>query len=527
MKPNFWHTVDRKHPHPRRNRRSSEGVIAIKFAFLLPVLIGMLGLVVDTGILMATHRQTQSAADAAALAYASDRIRGISSAGASASATTFVGTHNGLSGSLPLTINEPPASGPYAGRSDFVEVIVNTPMTTYFIQILGLTSAQTVSARAVAGFEAVSAGEGVMVLDPFAKPGLSVAGQSTLRVEGRIVVNSAQGGVDENGAEVLGPSPTPAASAGQPNDDSKGIYAERIDVVGGVDRPAQFKPYTPGDPNPLRTRQLGEVDPLRTLPTPIEALGVDPTPRGDVRTGGGTTSGLITGGYVNGQNSQASGGEVIANGLYTATASDAILHPGVYDSITITGGTVYMIPGIYILAAKKNNQSAFSITGVAPIVIAEGVMIYNTGNNFNTATGSPDSGDGEKPPPGNNTSLEDGATLGEFSLNQGMKFTAIDTTKYSYGTLYQGAKNVSDLFNGITYYQRRRSNKEISVTGNSSDAEINGTWYAKWAPLSISGNGNYDAQFIVGSIKLSGNGTIVLQGAGKNRGKANQLFLVE
>jgi hypothetical protein len=503
-----------------------DAAIAVKFALLLPVLIGMLGLVIDSGLMMASHRQTQSAADAAALAYAMDRMRGRSASQASATATTFVTVHNDLVDSTPLTIHEPPQTGPYAGRADFVEVSVTTPIRTNFIQVLGIGANQLVRARAVAGFEAVAAGEGVMVLDPGATPGLSVSGQSTLRVRGSIVVNSAQGGVDENGIAVDGPSPTPAASAGQPNDSSKGIYAERIDVVGGVDRPAQFKPINPGDPSPLRTRQLGETDPLRSFPVPTVALGVDKTFRGDVQIGGGNSQGVQPGGYVSGVNSIAKQGDVIANGLHIAAADDAILHPGVYSSIAIQGGTTYFIPGIYVISANKKNQSVFSISGVSPLVIAEGVMIYNTGHNYNPDNGNPDSNDGETPPPGN-SDLEDGAMLGSFSLNRGMKFSPLDTTKYDYASLYNGAKHVSERLNGMTYYQRRRSKQGLSISGNSSDADISGTWYAKWAPLSISGNGSYDAQFIVGSISLSGNGTIVLQGAGKNRGKANQVFLVE
>jgi hypothetical protein len=512
----------------RQHKQNRRGAIAVKFAVLLPVLIGMLGLVIDTGLMMAAQRHTQSAADAAALAYAMDRMRGRSQSQAATTAATFVGTHNGLSESLPLTINEPPQSGPYAGNADFVEVYVTTPIQTIFIQVLGVAPNRQVQARAVAGFEAVAAGEGVMVLDPGAAPGLSVAGQSTLRVRGRIVVNSAQGGVDENGETVDGPTPTPAAAAGQPNDDTKGIYAERVDVVGGVDRPAQFKPIDEGDPSPLRCRQLGETDPLRNLPTPTVALGVDKTPRGEVSVGGGTASGVQTGGYVSGVNSVAQEGDEIANGLYVASAGDVILHPGVYDDIKITGGTVYFIPGIYVLAAKKKNQDVFSISGTDPVVIAEGVLIYNTGHNFNPDNGSPDANDGETPPPGGvNTDLEDGAALGTFGLNRGMKFSAIDTTKYNYAALYEGAQPVDEVLNGMTYYQRRRSRKGISIAGNSDEAELSGTWYAKWARLSISGNGLYDAQFIVGSLSLTGNGTIILLGTGSNRGKANQLFLVE
>ena len=52
------------------------GKTLVMFAILLPVLLGMTGLVIDGGLLMAAHRQVQNAADAAALAAAMDKYRG-------------------------------------------------------------------------------------------------------------------------------------------------------------------------------------------------------------------------------------------------------------------------------------------------------------------------------------------------------------------------------------------------------------------------------------------------------------------
>src|SRR5438128_10845740 len=46
------------------------GKVLVLFAFLLPMLLGTTGLVIDTGLLLAAHRQAQNAADAAALAAA-------------------------------------------------------------------------------------------------------------------------------------------------------------------------------------------------------------------------------------------------------------------------------------------------------------------------------------------------------------------------------------------------------------------------------------------------------------------------
>ena len=59
------------------------------------------------------------------------------------------------------------------------------------------------------------------------------------------------------------------------------IEATNIQVVGGVDNPANYKPFVAGDPNPLHARALPEPDPLRNLPTPTASTpGVNTTYRG-------------------------------------------------------------------------------------------------------------------------------------------------------------------------------------------------------------------------------------------------------
>ena len=105
-----------RRPDPRPGRRRP-GKILVMFALLLPALLGMTGLVIDGGLLMAAHRQAQNAADAAAMAAAMDKLRGKANATATATATTFVKDpqYNNLPNAT-LAINIPPTSGPYAGE---------------------------------------------------------------------------------------------------------------------------------------------------------------------------------------------------------------------------------------------------------------------------------------------------------------------------------------------------------------------------------------------------------------------------
>ena len=56
---------------------------------------------------------------------------------------------------------------------------------------------------------------------------------------------------------------------------------------------------------------------------------------------------------------------------------------------------------------------------------------------------------------------------------------------------------------------------------------LEGTLYAKWGHTKISGQGTYDAQFIVGSMAIDGQGDVTILFVGGKKGKAPQVFLVE
>ena len=547
------------------------GVVMVLFAMILVVLIGLIGLVIDGGFLMSSHRQAQNAADAAALAAAFEKYRGRSDSDARTAADDFVDL-NGFVAIPDLvngtSFNIPPSSGPFAGNNRYVEVILTVPVRSFFIQILGGPGSNDVTARAVAGFEAVAAGEGVMVLNRAATPGLSVSGGARIRVNGRIVVNSEGGGVDENGVTVVPASDLAAGSTAVTVQVSNqtppaGIYATWLDVVGGVQSAsvANIYPYAgpglgppTGEPSPLHARALPEPDPLIQLPTPTTGTGVDATDyagsgryRGSVAVTSSNATGDISNGYVAGRNSKITAANVTGNNLpqildssgtsvFTGIspaafqAEDVILYPGIYGSISITGGRTFFVPGIYVFSPKQNTTSVFSvggnINGTATIV-GRGVMFYNTGNSYNPANGNPDANDGETAPQGNSGVADDTLFAGGFTVSKDVQLSPIDTTKYPYATYYNNARAVSADFDGMLFYQRRRNLSAFSITGNASDGRMTGTVYAKWAPFLLAGSGAYDAQFIVGSLKASGSADITILAAGSQRGRANRVFLVE
>lgn len=443
------------------------GTILVITGIVLIALIGLLGLVIDAGQLMTAHRVTQNAADAGAMAAAMDLVVGNSSSTARTSTSTFVQGYNGLSNAT-VIVNIPPASGPYAGNSNFVEVVVSNPVNVRFIQLVGVAAVQTVTARAVAGWEGVAVGEGVMAVDPGARPGINLSGNGNLTVQGTVVSNSNGGGKTATGEPINNGESGYAIST----NGNGSLYASDVQSVGGVRDPSAIQNITPGNPTPLHTGVVAQPDPFQFMPTPTIANGAVANNYGAVKLSGN---------------------------------QNVTLSPGVYTSVTLSSNVnVTLNPGIYVIAG-----GGLSISGNATLT-GNNVMIYNTGSDFNVSTGLPDSGDGSSSPPASGN-----ATFGGVSLTGN---AVLNLTPYA---------NASSPFNGMALYQRRLNTQPLSLAGNGSADILKGTVYAKWAPLDLSGNGTFNSQFIVQKLDFTGNGNLTLDTTGQPTAQTNQVFLVE
>lgn len=433
-------------------------------AILLPVLLGVTALVIDGALMMSAAREAQSAADAGAMAAAVDLVRGRSSLQAEATATTFVQTHNGLSNAV-LTVHHPPSSGAYEGNSRYVEVIVQRPVQTFLMHVLGASRDQTVKGRAVAGYRPVTPTAGVIALDPDARPGLSVSGGGTLTVNGGVIVNSEGGGVDELGQPINNGNTGYAASSSNNGQ----LLASDFQIVGGVNTPANFKNIDPyNSTSPLHTGALVHSDPLRYLPPPTIANGANPTEYPAVSVSGNQT---------------------------------VTLSPGIYPSIRISAGKAIFQPGIYIIRGGD-------LTITDQDVTAFGVMFYITGSDYNVSTGWPDAGDMENRPPATSTT-----TFGSVTINAGLNFSGYD--------------QVGSPFDGMLFYQRRWNTRTFDIQGNSYAGNLAGTIYSKWAGVKVAGQGTYGSQFVVKSLDVAGTGNVTIDYANKSLVSANQVFLVE
>lgn len=136
------------------NRRSGEaGYVLIVVAVCLPVLIGVLGLAIDVGHLRYMKWRMQAAADAAAVAGASE-LRYPPGSRDVQKAAQLDALKNGFdyrTTDINVTVNYPPMSGSCHGQpyENFcVEVIVAQNQPTFFMKIFGVDSTP-ISARAV------------------------------------------------------------------------------------------------------------------------------------------------------------------------------------------------------------------------------------------------------------------------------------------------------------------------------------------------------------------------------------------
>jgi hypothetical protein len=305
-------------------------------------MFGMLGLGIDAAYLFHLKRMAQVAADAGAKA-ASIELEAGSNADAVTSAAvadiTTNGFTNGVNGAT-VVVNNPPASGRYAGVAGAVEVIVTQSTSTFFMQVLGTTTAAA-KARAVGGRADSSAC--IYVLDPTANHAFEVSGGAALNANCGIVDDSSS----SHAFNVSGGSSITATSAS---------------VVGGVEQCTGCT--ITGDPTHVVTGATFEADPLSGIPAPT--------------VGACTYTGVVghtTGVSLNGGAKSVLPSTAPAITGTGTTADPYVLNPGTYcNGITISTSNVIFNSGTYIL-----NGGGLTSSSASSVLTGTGVTFYNTG----------------------------------------------------------------------------------------------------------------------------------------------------
>jgi hypothetical protein len=133
-------------------RKGESGQVLPLIALCMASLMGFGGMAVDVGYWRYQQREQQSATDAAALGGAQQLIYSNCTSGANTGATndaTDNGYTTGVKG-VSVAVNNPPASGVFAGNNCAVQVqIQSSNVATFFTRLFGKASMQ-VSTQAVA-----------------------------------------------------------------------------------------------------------------------------------------------------------------------------------------------------------------------------------------------------------------------------------------------------------------------------------------------------------------------------------------
>jgi hypothetical protein len=346
-----------------RNKNEA-GQALILTAVALVALIGFAGLAIDMGVMRHDKRLQQTAADAAAIAGASNLGFGGVTSGAQDAASRVGYTDNGgglvsncagaAVGTICVEVNNPPKTGPHASDSSpncppapscYVEALVAVVQPTYFMKVLSINS-ETITARAVASN---LGGNGCLYT--LGTPSSSIQGVNIV-ADGTL--NASSCGIVDNGNYIAEEDSTVSA-------DTFGVSGSLTDESGSV---------TCTKPGPCPTYGIPAAsDPLSQLTPPCTSCS------------GGTTV------NVRGAGIPACGpGCTFNNGTYT-------ISPGTYCSISINGGAgdqVVFSPGVFSIVGSSAGcpTASLNITGDNTIS-GSGVTFYFTNSSTLNMTRTP------------------------------------------------------------------------------------------------------------------------------------------
>ena len=245
------------------------------------------------------------------------------------------------------------------------------------------------------------------------------------------------------------------------------LAASQVNVVGGVNDPTFFSGLTGGSPNPLVCRVATASDPFKNLPVPTATLGVSVLLRGEGRS--------------------------------TSSSTNLTLRPGLYTNILVTAGTVTFQPGIYVIRGGSLTLTGGNISG-------QGVMFYLTGTDYSALYGTPDNADGENTP-------SNASPMGSVTIS-----TTVNLTGYN---------SSSSPFHGMLIHTRRFNTNPIIMSSPQGNGTLTGTVYSKWGPLTLSGRGVYNLQFVTRRATWNGSNGLTLTRGSATFMSTSQVFLLE
>lgn len=398
------------------------GAVIVYAALAVTLLMGLAALAIDVGHKHDRLRHVQAAADAAALAGASDiykkwKTAGVDWALSATSSARAIATANGYTHSengTDVEVYAPPQTGPNTGKRGYIEVVITHRQPGTFSRIYTREPLVT-KVRSVARASYLQISDGIIVLDLHDKSTLNCHGNGNINIIGApVTVNS-----DHPEAAI-----TNGTSTSQ-------IRATEFDITGGYTETggSTFRAADGSLPAPLNLGTPPQPDPLAYLPVPDAST----MPKGTISV-----------------KNDGSGYKT-----YTLT-------PGVYaGGLSFSGKeSVVMMPGNYYM-----KEGGFSFAGQGSLSGQE-VMIYNdTSANSNNQTISI-TGQGAV----NLTAPQSGVYTGILLFQERTSSTAITVSgsgQYSVaGVFYAANARVNVSGNGDQYVGSQYISRYLDLGGN-------------------------------------------------------------
>ncbi len=164
--------------------RGQGGQAVVLLAILFLAMLMAVGLAIDAGQLFVARRTMQEATDSAAFAGSVVLYQNGTTVDAEAAAradATQNGYTQGVNGTS-VIFRRPPASGPYTGNVQFVEVEISQPVRTSLVP--GQSLLTTVTTRGVAGATPVASGWAIIATERTNAGGINWGSSGNLTVSG-------------------------------------------------------------------------------------------------------------------------------------------------------------------------------------------------------------------------------------------------------------------------------------------------------------------------------------------------------
>ena len=284
-----------------RSLQHERGQALVIFAVALIGLLGFAALALDGGNIYVEHRRTQAAADNAALAAAFQMMQGVTSTVPLQNAVLANAAQNGYTNDRQMNwvvFNHPPASGPYAGNGNYVQVVITETVPTVLAQLVyggpWQVSVQAVAKGRPGTMEILYPGQALMATSPTICQALWFAGSGQTSVTGA--------GVFTN-SNCSGDSQSQSAGVASGNG---GL------VVNGGDIGSVGSFYVGGSSSISPTAQTNQpsVPPPSELPIPTASEC------GPARSYNGGNATLSPGNYANGISVGSNKTVVLQKGIY-------------------------------------------------------------------------------------------------------------------------------------------------------------------------------------------------------------------